>query len=341
MSHAEFPEKNMMTDAQTGDQIRSVPETATDKKDMPDVAASDTADVCGVLDWVGMSGIALPVNIEDSLNGKMACQATVSTWVSLDDAEAKGIHMSRLYLLLESFFSENALSCQSVQALLQDQLHSHKTLSQHARLVFEFDLMQKRPALKSGYEGWKSYPVKLDISLSDDHQPALIDLSVTVPYSSTCPCSASLSRQLTEEAMRKSFDGKETLSMAEISQWLLSAQGSFATPHSQRSMARVTVRLSPEQTSLPVTVLINQIEEALQTPVQTAVKREDEQEFARLNGHNLMFCEDAARRIRACLNADSHYQDFCLKVEHQESLHAHDAVAMASKGLPGGLRYQG
>ena len=37
------------------------------------------------------------------------------------------------------------------------------------------------------------------------------------------------------------------------------------------------------------------MEAALGTPVQTAVKREDEQAFARLNGRNLMFCEDAPR----------------------------------------------
>jgi len=51
-----------------------------------------------------------------------------------------------------------------------------------------------------------------------------------------------------------------------------------------------------------------------------------------------MFCEDAARRIRKSLLQQPEYLDFCLKVEHQESLHAHDAIAMASKGIPGGLK---
>jgi GTP cyclohydrolase I len=35
--------------------------------------------------------------------------------------------------------------------------------------------------------------------------------------------------------------------------------------------------------------------------VQTAVKRADEQAFALANGQNLMFCEDAARRLHLAL----------------------------------------
>ena len=70
--------------------------------------------------------------------------------------------------------------------------------------------------------------------------------------------------------------------------------------------------------------------------MQTAVKREDEQEFARLNGANQMFCEDAARRLKGALNKTSRYTDFWIRVEHLESLHAHDAVAMVTKGIPGG-----
>ena len=70
--------------------------------------------------------------------------------------------------------------------------------------------------------------------------------------------------------------------------------------------------------------------------MQTAVKREDEQAFALLNGENLMFCEDAARRIQAALEQDEHILDFWIRATHQESLHPHDAVAVATKGVSGG-----
>ena len=67
---------------------------------------------------------------------------------------------------------------------------------------------------------------------------------------------------------------------------------------------------------------------ALATPVQTAVKRADEQAFAALNGANLMFVEDAARRLGAALSAAG-AQHAAVHVRHIESLHPHDAVASA------------
>ena len=75
--------------------------------------------------------------------------------------------------------------------------------------------------------------------------------------------------------------------------------------------------------------LIDAIERALATPVQAAVKREDEQAFAKLNAENPMFCEDAARRIRAALDADARIAGYHIVASHHESLHPHDAVAVA------------
>jgi GTP cyclohydrolase I len=88
---------------------------------------------------------------------------------------------------------------------------------------------------------------------------------------------------------------------------------------------------------LPLIALIDALESALATPVQTAVKREDEQAFARLNAENLMFCEDAARRMQKALDEDERIADFWVKASHFESLHPHDAVAVATKGVPGGF----
>ncbi|HTC27921.1 GTP cyclohydrolase, FolE2/MptA family, partial [Dyella sp.] len=108
-----------------------------------------------------------------------------------------------------------------------------------------------------------------------------------------------------------------------------------ATPHAQRSVARLLVRFV-DGAPLKLIDLLDTVEHSLGTPVQTAVKREDEQAFALANGSNLMFCEDAARRIQRALDADKNIADFHVRLEHQESLHPHDAVAYASKGVPGG-----
>ena len=82
---------------------------------------------------------------------------------------------------------------------------------------------------------------------------------------------------------------------------------------------------------MAIDTLIEQLEQAIGTPVQTAVKREDEQAFAKLNGENLMFCEDAARRLKAMLNQQTDIADYWFKIEHQESLHAHNAVVIDQK----------
>ena len=49
-----------------------------------------------------------------------------------------------------------------------------------------------------------------------------------------------------------------------------------------------------------------------------------------------MFCEDAARRVQQALDADERIADFWLRASHYESLHPHNAVAVASKGVAGG-----
>ena len=307
------------------------------KPDMPDVASTQINDQNGTLDWVGMSRIALPIRIEDQNFGHYQASAFVETYVNLINPNAKGIHMSRLYLLLAEFAGEHVLTINNLSHFLQDKLASHVDISDSTCLKIDFDYMISRPALKSEYRGWKDYPVSIKALF--DGQQFSVELSVTVPYSSTCPCSAALSRQLLQQAFSEDFSERQSIDRATVEKWLRSDRGSIATPHSQRSYAKLLVKLDNACCeAFPISTLIDLTESTLKTPVQTAVKREDEQEFARLNGANQMFCEDAARRLKNSLSRQSQYQDFWLRVEHIESLHAHDAVAVATKGKAGGYR---
>ena len=192
----------------------------------------------------------------------------------------------------------------------------------------------RRPALVTDNSGWKSYPVRIAGTM--DKQQFSLELGLDAAYSSTCPCSAALARQLIQEQFGKDFLPENNLDYQQVLSWLGSEQGIMATPHSQRSIAEVKVKLSTDFVQFPLIELIDTIENALKTPVQAAVKREDEQAFARLNGQNLMFCEDAARRVQAALNTDTRIKDFWLRASHFESLHPHNAVAVASKGVVGG-----
>lgn len=298
---------------------------------MPDIANHTTAQTEGTLDWVGMSNIEMPIMV-DMQGSSRPVSAIVEAFVNLNQPKAKGIHMSRLYLMVDELSVESSLNKENLVQLLDNFISSHEDLSDSAHVKFEFDYHMRRKSLISGKLGWKSYPVTITGRINKGEFD--IELTVEVPYSSTCPCSAALARQLIQNAFTEKFEGQ--VSAEDVHQWLGTTEGIVATPHSQRSIAEVKVKLADEVNEFPIVDLVDSIEQALQTPVQAAVKREDEQEFARLNGQNLMFCEDAGRRIKHSLNLVPGYRDFWLRVNHYESLHAHDAVSVASKGIDGG-----
>ena len=303
---------------------------------MPDIANHTTAQTEGTLDWVGMSDIEMPIMVASKGENERMVSAHVNAFVNLKEAQAKGIHMSRLYLLIDELSTNNTLTYQSLVSLLDGFISSHQDLSSQAKVQFNFDYHLRRKSLISGKEGWKAYPVKLTGQLNEGK--LTVELAIDVRYSSTCPCSAALARQLIQKAFKDKFSQHSQLSLADVHDWLGTTQGVVATPHSQRSVAEVKVKLNANVNDFPITELVDLIEESLQTPVQAAVKREDEQEFARLNGQNLMFCEDAARRLQHSMNQADNYDDFWLRINHLESLHAHDAVSVTTKGIEGGYQ---
>jgi len=300
---------------------------------MPDIASEAEAAVAGALDWVGMDEIDVPIRLAGDNGETVQCAARVAACVNLKDPAARGIHMSRLYLHVDKALAAEPLTPCSIRRVLRDFLESHAELSDRAMVRIAFDHLLRRPALKSEHAGWKAYPVW--ISGTMDKSQFTLELGCEVVYSSTCPCSAALARQLIQERFAQDFARGVPLEHDAIVAWLGSEQGICATPHSQRSVAEIRVKLAPSF-GFPLLDLIDAVEDALKTPVQTAVKREDEQAFALLNGENLMFCEDAARRIQRALGRDERITDFWIRASHHESLHPHNAVAVASKGVSGG-----
>ncbi len=302
---------------------------------LPDIASSRATKSLGALDWVGMDAIELPIRIVDGntalRDAEVRVPARVSAEVDLVEGVARGIHMSRLYLALDAA-SAAPLSPVVLQSLLREFLASHVGLSTRARVRIAFDHFLRRPALASGHAGWRRYPVVLTAMLDGD--AFTLDLAFDVVYSSTCPASTALARQLVAEDFGRAFPAHAPLDRAAALRWLAGEYGMRATPHSQRSTASIRVRLDAATATLPFTALIERAEAALGTPVQTAVKRIDEQAFARRNGENPMFCEDAARRLQTAFDVEPGVRDFHLRVAHHESLHAHDAVAEAGKPMP-------
>merc|ERR1719464_34656 len=168
--------------------------------------------------------------------------------------------------------------------------------------------MTQRPSLKSNNSGWRGYPV--EVEACQEGRNFRLWLTTTVTYSSPCPCSAALARQLIQDRFKSDYVDRASIATPEVAEWLSRPESICATPHSQRSAAVVTVELDQERGVLCPLRFVTLIEDTLQTAVQAAVKREDEQEFALRNGQNTMFCEDAARRMRRALDAAEGVLDF-------------------------------
>jgi GTP cyclohydrolase I len=298
---------------------------------MPD-AAEEAPSLHGhVIDWVGMRGIEAPI-LFDAGDGKPRHDlARVDAFVNLKQRDRRGIHMSRLYLLVDRHLGAQSIKVGTLETLLRAFVQSHDDLADCARIRIRFEHLVRRRALRSDNEGWRAYPVSIEASLIG----GVLDLALgtEIVYSSTCPASAALARQLVQQQFAADFRADEPLNHAAVLVWLGSERGVVATPHAQRSIARLQVRPAAGA-PLNLIDLLDRVEHALATAVQTVVKREDEQAFALLNGRNPMFCEDAVRRIQGVLDTCDGIAGFRIQVEHQESLHPHDAVAQASMGNP-------
>jgi GTP cyclohydrolase I len=302
---------------------------------LPDVALHEKPlRARGRIDRVGMERIELPVRLPGEGGALMAVPAEADVFVSLDAEDAKGIHMSRLYLALQDELATTELTPAVLEALLRSFLRSHEDISGSSHVRIRCSYLIQRDSLASDHRGWKSYPLEIAASLVEGK--VQIELGLEVVYSSTCPCSAALSREIIARDFENTFVQNQA-SVSAVSEWLRSDEGLPATPHSQRSFAVLQVVLGSSAAALPILDLLDTVEAGLGTPVQAAVKREDEQAFAALNGRNLMFCEDAARIVKQTLDRDDRVSDFRVKIRHEESLHPHDAVAVITKGVEGGL----
>src|SRR3546814_1329369 len=87
-------------------------------------------------------------------------------------------------------------------------------------IVLRFEQRLRRQALASDNAGWKRYPVEIDATLAGGH--LALTLVFSVEYSSTCPASAALSRQLNAERFAADFAAARPLSTGVVHDWLAS-----------------------------------------------------------------------------------------------------------------------
>ena len=298
---------------------------------------------------VGIGPVDLPIKVFRREGGTQELQAQASLYCSLDDPNAKGLNLSRLYLLMHDAIKDK-LTTDGLTAALKEMAEKQGSKAAYCKLRFKYPMTQK--ALRTRFpltadelnqgeyqtlddgskvslrkmEGHIAYNVTIEgqykqVGSRETHTEFELDtdwrfyLTVEYVYSSTCPCSFELAH-----------DAK-------------SRRQAAANAHSQRSIMTTTVEFDPANIDW-IEDLVELHRQHIPTEVQVVVKRRDEQAFAELNGANLLFSEDAVRIMYAALDLwydDGRINDFSILTEHQESLHPWNAIAVVTKGISGGL----
>ena len=255
-----------------------------------------------VIQHVGISNFRLPIRFHTRDNGDLSLETSITGSVSLE-ADKKGINMSRI---MRSFYkhAERTFSFDVIESALDDKKSDVESMD--ARIQMRFSFPMKIESLRSGLSGYQYYDVALELIERDGVRQKIIHLDYV--YSSTCPCSL------------------------ELSEHARATRGQLATPHSQRSVARISAVIDCDGKCLWFEDLIDACRRAVPTETQVMVKREDEQAFAELNAANPIFVEDAARLFCEQLQAEPRVGDFRVIASHQESLHSHDAISILTEG---------
>lgn len=272
---------------------------------------------------VGISRFRIPLTFKHRDGTLMNHDCEASMYVNCA-AGKTGINMSRLCMILQdegagssasaSFF-KNVIS--RFRTELRDDESENKLDEAYLKVQLSYPV--KQLSLKSHNWGWQYYKTILEGRESKDKGLQFF-MTLEYEYSSVCPCSLSMAKQYETDYAAG-----------------LTAEGNgIGVAHGQRSKATCKIELDPNA-NFSIEELIDLMRLAIPTETQSLVKRIDEQAFAIINGSNPMFVEHASKRLFKALESQPKILDWIVTLEHFESLHSHNAVAVINKGKPNGL----
>ena len=259
------------------------------------------------IDFVGISDFHLPIRIRQKDGKTQEVMASISGSVSVDSVN-RGINMSRI---IRTFYknADQVFDINVLEKVLRDYQKDLKSFDAHILMNFKYRIWQDALVSKKDdgtpEGGWQYYNVTFDTNLDVNNEFKKI-IHFDYIYSSACPCST------------------------ELSIYNAYQEGVYCIPHSQRSIAHVSVEFTD---MVWIEDLLDMCRQAIPTETQVFVKRADEANFAWLNGSNVVFAEDAIRRLYDVLNNCDAIRDFKVICSHRESLHSHNAVAVITKGI--------
>ena len=258
---------------------------------------------------VGIAPVDLPVRLRSRSGGEdKLLQTEASLYCSLDDPMAKGLNLSRLYLIMHEKIKDQ-LSLDGMEDALKELAVGQGVKNAYCKLRFKYPMYQEALRTKDK-RGHIAYKTELEGQYRDGEYKWF--LTIDYVYSSTCPCSF----ELAHDARTK--------------------RNAAANAHSQRSILKVKVAFDRTNGNIVwIEDLVDLCRLNIPTEVQIVVKRRDEQAFAELNGANLLFSEDAVRIVHDALDRwveGKKILDFSIVASHEESLHPWNAIAVSVGG---------
>jgi len=223
--------------------------------------------------------------------------ANFSLYVSL--IGGKGIHMSRLPIVLleHSPLHIDKKSIQNVLDVMEER-SGEFCKDYYLKMSFEYARNILSPVTK--LKNIMVIPVKIKVSKNDKKYKHILE--IMVPYTSLCPCSKEISKY---------------------------------SAHNQRSFATVTVELFNSDYHDVVQNIILAVERCVSCPIYNILKREDEKYVTERAYENPNFVEDISRNIGVELDKFleiDYINDYCIVINHEESIHQHNAVAILNAG---------
>ena len=244
------------------------------------------------LDQVGVCDLKYPITVLDRTQGKQQTIANVALSVSLPP-EVKGTHMSRFIAIMNDYRGEITMT--AIPCILRDLKLKLEATAAQVSMTFPYFIEKAAPV--SGQKGY----LDCECTFNGESGPAgeKFQMIVKVPVASLCPCSKAISDY---------------------------------GAHNQRGEVEMSVRLAEQDDKLCklwIEELFEVAENSASAPLYPLLKRPDERFVTMQAYENPAFVEDIVRNVAVKLRDDERIKAFEVKVTNFESIHAHNAFAVA------------
>jgi GTP cyclohydrolase I len=244
------------------------------------------------LEQVGVCDLKYPIVVLDRTSGQQRTIANVALSVSLSP-DVKGTHMSRFITVMNSYRGDITMT--AIPSILNDLKKVLEADAAQVSMTFPYFIEKTAPV--SGHKGYLDCECTFLGESSSEGQT--FRMVVKVQVASLCPCSKAISDY---------------------------------GAHNQRGVVEMSVVLAESDGKLAklwIEELFEIAEGSASAPLYPLLKRTDERHVTMQAYENPAFVEDIVRNVAVRLREDERIASFEVKVTNFESIHAHNAFAVA------------